>query len=244
MSNAKKKSFMLFKDLKGTVDDLDDTETANLFRAILQYQNEGDIDSFDKWTKLLMKPIILQFERDDEKWEAITNRNRVNGAKGGRPRNPVGSLGTQNNPDEPKKPDTVTVTDTDTVTVTKKKRGIVFNYPDNLKSEEFKKKWILYIDYRKQAKIKTLIQKSVDAQLKKLSGFGEKIATQAIDETIANGWQGLFPEKIPNNTQTNGTGYGSGTSKVNRNHGTRNEGKGHLYAGVKRGSAGGTISMF
>jgi len=37
------------------------------------------------------------------------------------------------------------------------------------------------------------------------------------------------------NTQTNGTGYGSGTSKVNRNHGTRNEGKGHLYAGATGG---------
>ena len=66
MSNAKKKSFILFNDLKGTIDDLDDAEAANLLRAIFEYQQEGNVDSFDKLTKLLMKPIILQFKRDAE----------------------------------------------------------------------------------------------------------------------------------------------------------------------------------
>ena len=59
MSNAKKKSFILFNDLKGTIDDLDDAEAANLLRAIFEYQQEGNVDSFDKLTKLLMpRPIM------------------------------------------------------------------------------------------------------------------------------------------------------------------------------------------
>jgi len=241
MSNAKKKSFILFNDLKGTIDDLDDAEAANLLRAIFEYQQEGNVDSFDKLTKLLMKPIILQFKRDDDKWEARSQRSRENGAKSkGRPKNPVGYSETQTNPDEPRKPDSVTVSVSDTVSVTKKKRGIVFNYPDNLKSDKFESKWLLYIDYRKQAKIKTLIQKSVDAQLNKLSGFGETIAIQAIEETIANGWQGIFPEKIQN-TQTNGRTNGTGNRGVNRNAGTCNEGKAQSYAGA---TGGNTRSLF
>jgi hypothetical protein len=122
-----------------------------------------------------------------------------------------------------------------------KKVGIVFNYPDNLKSDEFKKQWELYIDYRKQAKIKTLIQKSVDAQLNKLSGFGEKIAIQAIDETIANGWQGIFPEKIADNQSINGRHNGTGNKGSGRNAGTCNEGKAQSYAGA---TGGNTRSLF
>ena len=89
MGESGKKSFMLFKDLKGTVDDLSDEEAGVLFRAIFEYQDSKDISSFDKLTKLLMKPIILQFERDDEKWQERRERSSINGSKGGRPKGPV-----------------------------------------------------------------------------------------------------------------------------------------------------------
>jgi hypothetical protein len=61
--------------------------------------------------KAVFTPFKNQFERDDEKYKSIIERNSNNGKKGGRPltqinpNNPVGILETQQNPTKPKKAD-------------------------------------------------------------------------------------------------------------------------------------------
>ncbi len=75
-----------------------------------------------------------------------------------------------------------------------------------------KKAWLEYIDYRKKAKIRKLTDAGEDKQIKKLISFGD-YDTQAlsINETIANGWQGIFEPKQKNKQSR---GHHDGFSKT------------------------------
>ena len=54
--------------------------------------------------------------------------------------------------------------------------------------------WQEYIAYRREAKIRKLTAKGEDKQIEKIIGFGGyDIQQQCIDQSIANGWQGIFP---------------------------------------------------
>lgn len=119
------KSFVLYLDLLGSLDQLSDAQAGKLFKAIKAYHmsvSEGatqdckaEFDDLmnDFVTRLAFHPFRAAFERDAEKYQGIVTRNRRNGMKGGRkkdnpeetqtnPENPVGSLGFSENPDEPK----------------------------------------------------------------------------------------------------------------------------------------------
>ena len=68
-------------------------------------------------------------------------------------------------------------------------------FPANLQTDTFAKAWSEYLDYRKSAKFKSLQPASIKAQVLKLSGMGHDTAIEAINNSIANGWQGIFPPK-------------------------------------------------
>ena len=68
-------------------------------------------------------------------------------------------------------------------------------FPHELDTETFREKWKEFMTFRSKLK-KPLLPESVNAQLKTLARYGEAIATQSIEASIGNGWQGLFPEKI------------------------------------------------
>jgi DNA-binding MarR family transcriptional regulator len=76
-------------------------------------------------------------------------------------------------------------------------------------SEAFAKSWMEWIDYRKEMK-KKLTLKTVTAQFKLLSSLkSEKLAIECIEQSIRNGWSGLFPknntkQSTTNNQHTNG----------------------------------------
>lgn len=75
-------------------------------------------------------------------------------------------------------------------------------FPLNLQTIAFRAAWEGYIAYRKTARMKPLQPASIAAQLKKLSAWEHDIAISAINETIANGWQGIF---FPKTTPTGAT---------------------------------------
>jgi hypothetical protein len=112
-----KKSFVLYNDFEKVFEMLTDEEAGKLIKHLFAYVNNKDTELEDRLLKLTFEPIKLQLMRDNKKYEAICERNKNNGMKGGRPKknpkNPVGYLETQNNPEKPKKPDTDTDTDTD-----------------------------------------------------------------------------------------------------------------------------------
>jgi hypothetical protein len=68
--------------------------------------------------------------------------------------------------------------------------------PDNLKTPSFEELWRQWVDVRMQQKRPAAPVVMFRAQLKRLSGFGMAVAEEAINASISNGWQGLFPEKV------------------------------------------------
>lgn len=120
---AKKKSFVLFNDLNEPIKSLSDEEAGKLFKAIFEYQNGGIIQELSEASEMAFTFIKQQLDRNHERYELICERNRRNGAKGGRPKNilqkelePKKPNGLSGNPDEPKKPDTDNDNENDTDT--------------------------------------------------------------------------------------------------------------------------------
>jgi hypothetical protein len=58
-------------------------------------------------------------------------------------------------------------------------------------SEAFSKAWQSWIDYRKELK-KPLKDATVTAQWKEFVKWGEEKSIASIEQSIKNGWQGLF----------------------------------------------------
>ena len=67
-------------------------------------------------------------------------------------------------------------------------------FPENLRTDSFKSAWAEWENHRKEIK-KKLTPSTVGKQLKKLSAMGEAKAIQSINDSITNGWQGLFEPK-------------------------------------------------
>jgi hypothetical protein len=75
------------------------------------------------------------------------------------------------------------------------KEETMVEFPTNLKTPEFEKAWKEYLEYRKNGRMKSLLPTSQVAQLKKMSEWGHDAAIKAINESISQGWQGIFEPK-------------------------------------------------
>lgn len=100
-----KKSFVLYCDLIHTVSKIPDEKAGQLFKHILDYVNDKNPMTEDLIINIAFEPIKQQLKRDLVKYNGIVERNRVNGANGGRPRNPKKPSGLFGNPGKPKKAD-------------------------------------------------------------------------------------------------------------------------------------------
>lgn len=93
-----KKSFILYLDALSVLDELDDKQAGKLFRAIKAYQLrsaercEQDADTGfeslmeDFVTRIAFAPFKAQFERDNQRYDELVERQRENGKKGGAPK--------------------------------------------------------------------------------------------------------------------------------------------------------------
>lgn len=124
----KRDSFILHNDSLDVLDDLNDQQTAELFRAIRDYNN-GEEPELAGVMRAVFTPFRNQFERDNEKYRAVIERNRTNGKSGGRrksiekeevtenPKEPTGFSGFPNKPTgsqkNPKEPDNDNDSDSD-----------------------------------------------------------------------------------------------------------------------------------
>lgn len=86
------------------------------------------------------------------------------------------------------------------------KSSISFKLEKQLNNKDVFGAVIEYIKYRKQIN-KRLSQAGLDMQLKKLSKHNAAIVVEALEASIANGWQGVFPDKNNANNKSNNTKY-------------------------------------
>jgi len=101
-----RKSFIIHFDALDVLNELTDEQAGMLFKAISEYQRTGT-NSLSGMMNAVFIPFKNQFDRDAQKYDAICERNRNNGLKGGRPKprrtqkTQSVILGTQKNPNKP-----------------------------------------------------------------------------------------------------------------------------------------------
>lgn len=109
-------SFVLYDDYWEHIKLLSETERSTLLTAIFAHRGMCKMPKLENGTKIAFSFIRSQLDRDTAKYTAICERNRINGAKGGRPSKnpeyPLGYMGYVGNPNKPKKADTDNDTDT------------------------------------------------------------------------------------------------------------------------------------
>ena len=74
------------------------------YEAVIEYATTGNETELKQLAGLAFNFARTELDKDAEKYEKICERNRNNGKMGGRPKNPVGYLETQENPKNPSEP--------------------------------------------------------------------------------------------------------------------------------------------
>jgi len=99
--------------------------------------------------------------------------------------------------------------------------------PPELNRDEFLDKWNEYEAYRKETKLRKLKPVSIEKKWKEMATWGLRASIEAIDQTIANGWQSIFEP-------TSSKGKNGSHKTFDRSAGTANEGAGNYSKKVVR----------
>ena len=81
-------------------------------------------------------------------------------------------------------------------TIKRKKERADTVFPLSLDSQKFRDAWTMWGKFRDEIK-KPLSPIGERMALKKLAEFPVEVAIKTVENSIANQWQGLFPEKVP-----------------------------------------------
>ncbi len=184
-----KKAVLLYCDLIHTVEKMDDETAGLFFKHYLRYINDKNPETDNMLIDIAFESVKQNLKRDLIKWDERAQRSRINGALGGRPRkNPTKPSGLNKNPDKPKKPDTVNAT-------------VIVN--DILLEKETKEVFNYWLDYRKEIKKPIKSQRTLKSLAKKIQSEGAKNSKLVIEQSIQNGWQGLFWDKQQTSKEKN-----------------------------------------
>lgn len=107
-----KKSFILYCEFVSQFEHLSDKEAGQLIKHIFQYVNDQNPPVLEsRVTKIAFEAIKQHLKRDLKKWERYIEKQKENGAKGGRPSSskPKKPKPFFENPTKPKKADNVNV---------------------------------------------------------------------------------------------------------------------------------------
>ena len=202
----RKNGFLLYKDLLPQFEMLTDEQAGQLIKAILTYVNDMEVPPLEPEVRIAFGFIKAILKRDLQKYEGIIERNIENGKKGGRPtkeqnpENPVGYLG---NPTKPKKADSDSgsVIESDShsdrdIKTLKKTLGQVMNemVVDYTTNFDLRKALQEFIEFRKSTKpalTELAFTKSLNT-LTRLYATDDAKKIEAIDQSIENGWKGIF----------------------------------------------------
>jgi hypothetical protein len=79
------KSFQVYKDWDIYLEDLENEEIGELFKALFAFAKNGKQAEFMGALKMVFLMMAQSIERDGKKWEQTAQRRKDGGKKGGRP---------------------------------------------------------------------------------------------------------------------------------------------------------------
>ena len=76
--SKEQKGFIVYGDIKAVIDELDDSQVAQLFRGMVEYFISGKVPKFSGVLKFVWITIKQQMDRDQQKYDAKCEKNRRN----------------------------------------------------------------------------------------------------------------------------------------------------------------------
>jgi len=149
-----KKSFILYCDQQGVFNKLPDEIAGKLIKHIFAYVNDENPPCDDLLLTIAFEPIKTQLKRDLRKYEVYIDKQKENGAKGGRPKKEQETQITQPFFQEPKKADNVNDNVSDNVNDKKKQRDVfikpsiveIKTYMTEIGMADVSEKWFDYYE--------------------------------------------------------------------------------------------------
>lgn len=195
-----KKSFLFYSDWGDTFDELTNEEAGQLIKHLCDYVRDKKPVAKNSLVKAVFANFKSTLKRDLDKWEAKSLKNSEN-AKIRWDKNKAKVC-------ERIKPDANDADRDKDIVIVKDKVIDIKEVKEELiiqeSLSEFQLKVLEFYNFRKSIR-KPIVDKSKKAWLKKLaklSNGDEQIAILIIDESIANGYQGIFELKTSNNGTT------------------------------------------
>ena len=183
---AERKSFMVYLDWEDECSDLTDEEQIQLVHAAFQYVRNGDEPIFsERAVRIAWIHIKKSLDIDANRYEAKCEQNRANGKKGGRPKK-AETKKANGYFENPKKP----ITD-NRYPITDNRYPITDNLIKEFENDELNRTFSDYLQYRN---VSTDIEKDrIKDKLTKLANCDEDLMIRILDQSIEQGWKGLFP---------------------------------------------------
>lgn len=190
-NQTQNKSFILHKDSLSVLNKLSDEQAGKLFKSIFIYQTDNILPE-DAFTSIIFEPFLNQFKRDEEKYQNVVERNKINIAKRWNKPNTKNTTGKTSIPKDTKN------TDSDSKNKNKSDSDNKNDLPIFINKDLFNG----FVEMRKKIK-KPLTEHAKELLIKKLTEFENKqagFANKALENSIESSWQGVFEPK-PNNNQ-------------------------------------------
>lgn len=185
MANGKK-SFVLYTDSQGLVNQLPDEIAGRLLKHIYSYVNDEDPETDDLILNIAFEPIKMQLKRDLKKYEKYIEKQKENGLKGGRPTKEE-TQKTQALFSKPKKADSVNVNDNDIIN---KETATPFMFFNSLKSlgasDQLANDWLKVRKTKKATNTETAFKKFI-SQVEK---SGQSL-NDVLEKCIEKSWSGF-----------------------------------------------------
>jgi len=173
-----KKSFVAYCDWGDIFDELNNEEAGKLVKHLFDYVRDKNPTPEDKLTKMMFIQIQQSLKRDLIKYEKYIDKQKVNGLKGGRPKkNPTLLEKTQPFIEKPKKADSVNVS--------------VNDIDNEIKQSLFS----LWLNYRKDIKKPIKSESTLTTLIKRFNKEELSVIDKVVNNSIENGWTGLFWDK-------------------------------------------------
>jgi len=191
-NQTQNKSFILHKDSLSVLNKLSDEQAGKLFKSIFIYQTDNILPE-DAFTSIIFEPFLNQFKRDEEKYQNVVERNKINIAKRWNKPNTKNTTGKTGIPKDTKN------TDSDSKNKNKSDSDNKNDLPIFINKDLFN----AFVEMRIKIK-KPLTEVATDLLIKKLTKFEGKqvgLANQALENSIESSYQGIFEPKINNNFQ-------------------------------------------